>query len=1102
MKRWHCFLAASFLITVQSQIACAVDPAGVEAGNRAIATFQPPPGLKVELFAAEPMIGNPVAFGLDERNRVYVAEEYRFNQGTEENRTRPFFLEDDLQIETLDDRLRMYQKFADKFEGGMAWFSKTPDQVRLIEDRDGDGKADQASIFAGDFNQPLDGLAAGVLIREGSVYFTCIPHLWRLRDADGDGKAEIRESLLTGFGVNCAFLGHDLHGLVWGPDGKLYFSIGDRGFHVTSKEGKLFSGPRTGAVFRCNADGTELEEVCRGLRNPQELAFDQFGNLFAVDNNCDKGDHSRLVYVVEGGDSGWNMAYQTIPEPYLTGPWHAERMWHLPHAGQPAWLVPPVGKIGAGPSGFVFTSGVSLPDRYRNCFLYCNYTGNGGVEAFAVKGQGAGFEMVDHHDFLKPLRATDVDVGYDGKVYVSEFLSNVWKPENTAARMYTVIYPQRINLPVVREVQQLFHDGFQQRSTAELAKLLGHPDQRVRQRTQFALAEKGAESAPAFQQLAAAGDLLARIHGIWGLGQLGRKDPSVVDSLLPLLGDADVEIRAQSARVLGAIRATSADSALIRLLTDSSLRVRFFAAQSLGKHQAKEAIGPLCEMLRENKDQDPFLRHAAVNALAAIGDKEATLAKASDPSPAVRMGVLLALRRWRDERIAQFLSDGDPLLVVEAARAIHDLPIEGGTAALAGITSRLASSPLELNEPLLRRAIGAHFKLGKTENAQAVAQLAANVAIPTRVRAEALAALRDWANPSPRDRVIGFWRPLPARDLAIARSAVQDLLTPILTKSAGDLLVQAVDLIAALGIEVDEGQFVQWVTDENRTLETRVAALRLLKARKSSQLPSLVDSALQNRSPELRSAARDVLADVDPARAIGALKTVLNDAAAATTEKQQALATLTRAKPSGTDRIVDEWASRMDAGAVPMELQLDLVSLLKAAPTKAGRAALKKFESTWRADDPLSRFRASLRGGNAQRGRDLFVGHLTAQCIRCHSVSGATGTAGPDLAKVAERNPVATREHILESLILPNAKVAAGYGSIVLGLDTGFVVAGTILAEDKKKITLKLPDGKIVVYSTDEVVDRTTPTSAMPTMEKVLTPWEVRDLIEYLSTLK
>ena len=167
-------------------------PDGTEAATRQTAAFRVPAGMTVDLFAAEPKLASPVAIGLDEHNRVFVAEEYRFNLGTEENRTRPFLLEDDLQLQTTEDRLRMYEKWATKFEGGMEWFKKTADQVRLVEDTDGDGRADRSTVFAPGFNGTLDGMAAGVMATDGDVFFTCIPNLWRLRDTNGDGVADER----------------------------------------------------------------------------------------------------------------------------------------------------------------------------------------------------------------------------------------------------------------------------------------------------------------------------------------------------------------------------------------------------------------------------------------------------------------------------------------------------------------------------------------------------------------------------------------------------------------------------------------------------------------------------------------------------------------------------------------------------------------------------------------------------------------------------------------------------------------------------------------------------------------------------------------------
>jgi quinoprotein glucose dehydrogenase len=102
-------LTACFLFTRGVQATPPELPDGTESATKRLAAFKIPVGMKVELFAAEPKLASPVAIGLDERNRVFVAEEYRFNLGTEENRTRPFLLEDDLQIQTLDDRLTMYQ---------------------------------------------------------------------------------------------------------------------------------------------------------------------------------------------------------------------------------------------------------------------------------------------------------------------------------------------------------------------------------------------------------------------------------------------------------------------------------------------------------------------------------------------------------------------------------------------------------------------------------------------------------------------------------------------------------------------------------------------------------------------------------------------------------------------------------------------------------------------------------------------------------------------------------------------------------------------------------------------------------------------------------
>jgi len=251
------------------------------------------PGLGVELVASEPGLANPVAFTIDDRNRLFVVETFRLHKGVTDNREHVYWIDEDLAARTVADRVAMQTKHqADELE----MFAKHHERVRVLEDRDGDRVFDTSSVFADGWNRLEDGIAAGILVVDKDVFLTNIPSLWRLRDTNGDGTADQRDNLQDGYGVHVSLLGHDMHGLVLGPDRRLYFSIGDRGFTI-EHEGQRFDYPHEGAVLRCELDGTKLEVVHRGLRNPQELAFDARGNLFTGDNNSDGGDKARFCLV-------------------------------------------------------------------------------------------------------------------------------------------------------------------------------------------------------------------------------------------------------------------------------------------------------------------------------------------------------------------------------------------------------------------------------------------------------------------------------------------------------------------------------------------------------------------------------------------------------------------------------------------------------------------------------------------------------------------------------------------------------------------------------------------------------------------------------------
>ncbi|MCA9438292.1 MAG: glucose dehydrogenase, partial [Candidatus Omnitrophica bacterium] len=175
-------------------------------GQERIKAFKTDPGLEIELVAAEPMLANPVAFYIDNQGKVYVAETFRHFRGVTDMRRHREWLVDDLACETIEDRLiSMKKNLGEEF----ASYSVDHDRIKVLEDTNGDGIMDRSTVFADGFKDSLAGIGAGVLEERGTVYYTCIPDLWALRDKDGDGQSDERTLLSSGYGVHISLLGHD-----------------------------------------------------------------------------------------------------------------------------------------------------------------------------------------------------------------------------------------------------------------------------------------------------------------------------------------------------------------------------------------------------------------------------------------------------------------------------------------------------------------------------------------------------------------------------------------------------------------------------------------------------------------------------------------------------------------------------------------------------------------------------------------------------------------------------------------------------------------------------------------------------------------------------
>ena len=443
-----------------------------------------PPGFRVEVVAAEPDLVNPVAMAFDERGRIWVTESLEYPR-------RPA--------------------------------GPGRDRVRVLEDTDRDGHADRFTTFADGLNIP-----SGIAVGHGGVWVANAPDILFLRDTDGDGKADVREVVATGFGRSDT---HELpNALTWGPDGWLYGWNGVfNPSKVRSKNGRTYEF--TCAIFRIHPKTRVFEVWCEGTSNPWGIAIDPEGSFFS--SAC-VIDH--LWHLVETG------YYIRQGGPYPPFTWPIESI--VDHTHQKAAYC-----------GIHYFDSPAYPEEYRGRLYMGNIHGNA-INVNVLERHRSTYRATPAADFL---RANDTwfmpvsqKTGPDGCLYILDWYDqyHCYQDANRdpagidrlKGRLYRVRYgetPRRTGFDLSRS------------SDEELIKLLASENVYDRETAQRLLTER---ASPAIRAKLAslvlddAAGRTARMHGLWALIGSGPLNPGFHARLLD---HPDPTFRAWGVRAAG-----------------------------------------------------------------------------------------------------------------------------------------------------------------------------------------------------------------------------------------------------------------------------------------------------------------------------------------------------------------------------------------------------------------------------------------------------------------------------------------------------------------------------------------------------------------------
>lgn len=991
------------------------------------------PGLEATLFASEPMLFNPTNIDVDERGRVWVCDVMNYREHGRSD-TRP--------------------------EG---------DRILILEDSDGDGLADSSKVYYQ--GRDVDA-ALGIAVLGNQVFVTAAPNVIVFTDEDGDDVPDRKEYLFTRSGAPQD--DHSTHSLSFGPDGSLYWNMGNSGRYIHDKDGQLavddaghpildrnyvtrlqqnepqgqpdfvqalasLSSPYQGGMaFRCNLDGTRMEVLGHNFRNNYEVAVDSLGGVWQSDNDNDGSYACRLNYILEYGNYGYRDELTGAGNQVERTGQHEEvphRHWHQNDPG----VVPNLLHTGAGsPTGVTSYEGRLLPSEFWDQILAAD-AGPGVLRGILSEKSGAGYSArslnILKGERDKWVRPVDVAVAPDGSLFVSDWYDPVigWNRQEDLGRgrIFRIAPPEhRFEPPAYR------YDSL---DSAMVALRSPNYDARFRAWQILDQSRPDAEAllASMFREET---ETRLRARALWLLARYDEAGPGYVAEALE---DPDEDIRIVGIR---AARRRGMDMVPIveALASDPSPQVRRECAIALRNETSGRAATLWASLASQHVSGDRWY-------LEALG--------------------IGADGKW-DACLGQWLAETGSKWNTPAGREIIWRSRASETPDL--LTRILSGSEVAGNEARFLRAFD--FQPDSDSKRRNLRQL----------------AFGHSADGRPRDFFVASEAllRLPRLDLQADKSTRRSLNALL---ARGKATAQFARIVQRYQLEEFYPQLAE-VAARNRDNPVGIASARtLLNAGRGDLVLEFVRSTSEI---DVAMAAVEAVGNTRTDAAVLLLTTAVLESDLTPRVRERAVRSLA-GFPQGAQAMVDLARN----GKFPADLaEIAAASITRSMHVRLRTEAAKLFPvPPLKNSEPLPQMTELLvYVGNPNRGAEVFE---EATCSDCHVVSGQGTNFGPELSKIGDK---LSKAGLYESILDPSAGISPDFALMHFALSGQEDVSGFVIDETAESVTLRMEGGIVDRFSSDEILDRRASTvSAMPDdLQEQMSVDDLVDLVEYLSRLR